>query len=87
MGLVDSPLEFSLAFEVYDSIRRPRAQKLVRTSQEAGHIAAMCNEETESDREKIVANYRRRWLWIWEHDLSADIKKADEEFERLRRKS
>jgi salicylate hydroxylase len=28
--------------------------------------------------DKIVANFRQRFLWIWEHDLQADLTRADE---------
>ncbi len=76
LGLVKDSDELNTAFKVYDGIRRPRAQKVVQTSDEAGHVYALDDPEAGSDREKVVANFRQRWLWIWTHDLAADVKKA-----------
>ncbi len=37
----------------------------------------------EEDMNKITANLNERFLWIWEHDLEGDIKKATEELDKL----
>lgn len=33
--------------------------------------------------DKIVTNMNERFVWIWDHDLLADIDKATEEFKAL----
>lgn len=78
LGQLKSPAALTKAFEVYDSIRRPRGQKVVKTSQEAGELYSFNHHECGDDMDKIVANFRERFLWIWEHDLQADLTKADE---------
>jgi salicylate hydroxylase len=80
LGLVTAPSEIPLAFKAYDGVRRPRAQKVVTTSLECGRVYALMSEETGDDREKIVKNLRQRWQWIWGHDLSVDVRKAEDEF-------
>lgn len=85
LGLVRDPKDISKAFEVFDKIRRPRAQKLVETSAECGVVYVLSHPETGADRQKVVDNLNKRWLWIWEHDLDDDVKKADEEFAKLTR--
>ncbi|KAH8895614.1 mannitol 1-phosphate dehydrogenase [Thozetella sp. PMI_491] len=83
LGKVKRPKHLPLAFHVYDSIRRPRAQKVVRTSQEAGQVYSFTHPETGEDMAKIAENLNQRFLWIWEHDLEGDIKKATEELQKL----
>ncbi|KIW06832.1 uncharacterized protein PV09_02512 [Verruconis gallopava] len=83
LGLVQSPEDLSKAFQVFDSIRRPRAQKVVETSAECGIVYVLGDPEAGADRQKVVGNLNQRWLWIWEHDLSADLRKAGEEFAKL----
>lgn len=83
LGKVRSAKQLTLAFQVYDSIRRPRAQKVVKTSQEAGQVYSFTHPETGEDMDKIVKNLNERFLWIWEHDLEGDLKKADQMFTKL----
>lgn len=71
-----------LAFSTYDTIRRPRAQETVRTSDEAGKMYCFQDPDCRHDIEKIVQNARSRFRWIWEHDISADLRRAEEEFWR-----
>ena len=83
LGLAEDPKDITKAFQVYDSIRRPRAQKLVETSAECGVVYVLGDPECGADRQKVVDNLNKRWLWIWEHDLDADIKKGEQEFAKL----
>lgn len=62
------------AFGVFDEIRRPRTQKLVATSKEAGMLYDF--ELEGDDLDKIEANFTKRMEWIWEHDLEAEMEKA-----------
>lgn len=83
LPLIKSPDQFETAFAVYDSIRRPRAQKVVQTSAEAGLVYMWLDPEIGDDMTKIVANANQRLHWIWQHDLQADCKKAEDEFKQL----
>ncbi|ORY66069.1 uncharacterized protein BCR38DRAFT_429161 [Pseudomassariella vexata] len=83
LPLVKSPDQFELAFQVYDSIRRPRAQKVVTTSYEAGIMYTWRNPEIGDDMNKIVENANQRLHWIWQHDIRTDLTKAEDGFSRL----
>ncbi|OIW34329.1 FAD/NAD(P)-binding domain-containing protein [Coniochaeta ligniaria NRRL 30616] len=83
LGKVRDAKQLPLAFKAYDSIRRPRAQKVVKTSQEAGQLYTFTHPEAGEDMEKIVQNFRQRFLWIWEHDLEQDLREGDELFAKL----
>lgn len=78
LSLLSSSSQLESAFEVYDNIRRPRAQKVVTTSQEAGRMYAFQDSDIGDDMHKIVENANQRLHWIWQHDLQADVEKAEE---------
>lgn len=83
LGRVRDAKHLPAAFRAYDAIRRPRAQKVVKTSQEAGELYSFSHPEVGDDMEKIVQNFRRRFLWIWEHDLEADLRESEQLFAEL----
>ncbi|KAI1633041.1 hypothetical protein F4809DRAFT_52325 [Biscogniauxia mediterranea] len=83
LALVKSPDQFESAFQAYDAIRRPRAQKVVLTSYDAGMIYMWQDEKIGDDMDKILENANQRLHWIWLHDLKKDIKKAEGDFARL----
>ncbi|KAK7970641.1 mannitol 1-phosphate dehydrogenase [Apiospora saccharicola] len=83
LALVRDPDQLDHAFEVYDSIRRPRAQKVVSTSFEAGIIYTWRDPEIGDDMHKIVENANQRLHWIWQHDIPGDLKKAESQFLNL----
>ncbi|KAI0842793.1 mannitol 1-phosphate dehydrogenase [Hypoxylon sp. FL0890] len=71
------------AFQAYDAVRRPRAQKVVITSYEAGLLYTWRHPGIEDNMDRIVENGNQRLHWIWQHDLEADIKTAENNFCRL----
>lgn len=73
LGRVSRWQDLQSAFSAYDSVRRPRAQKIVQTSQELGRMYACSDPRYGDDMGKIVENLNVRFLWIWEHDLEADM--------------
>ncbi|KAF2998768.1 hypothetical protein E8E14_005623 [Neopestalotiopsis sp. 37M] len=83
LGLVRETSQIDTAFSVFDTIRRPRAQRIVQTSQEAGDLCAFKAPGIGSNMDKIVENQAQRYLWIWLHDLDEDVKKAETEFKIL----
>ncbi|KAI2618406.1 mannitol 1-phosphate dehydrogenase [Hypoxylon sp. NC1633] len=86
LSLVKGPDELETAFQVYDVVRRPRAQKVVLTSLEAGLMYTWQHPEIGGDMKKIIDNANQRLHWIWQHDLHADIEKAESDFHRLCRR-
>ncbi|CAE7112512.1 unnamed protein product [Rhizoctonia solani] len=67
------------ALQVYDSIRRPRANKIVETSFEAGEIYEFALEGIASDVAKLRHELETRYEWIWEHNHEEDFAKATQE--------
>ena len=65
-------------FKVYDHFRRPRAQKVVRTSNEAGIIYDFCDPKIGADMEALEQNLKSRFDWIWKEDLEGTIEKAEQ---------
>lgn len=80
LSLITEPSQFRVAFDIYDSLRRPRAQKVVQTSQEAGDMYLWNLPGIGNDMRKIVDNANGRLHWIWQHDLRKDVERAEEIF-------
>lgn len=80
LTLVESPDQLEIAFRVYDGIRRPRAQKVVVTSNEAGLMYSFQHPQIGEDMQKIVDNANERMHWIWKHDIWADMERAEKQF-------
>ena len=66
------------AFRAYDAVRRPRSQKLVKTSREAGMLWDFEGEGIGDDLYELQQNATTRMSWIWDHDISLDLGKAEE---------
>lgn len=64
------------AFQAYDAVRRPRSQKLVKTSREAGMLWEFEGEGIEDDLEAFEDNAVKRMDWIWDHDITKDLELA-----------
>ncbi|KAL1798086.1 hypothetical protein ACET3X_002123 [Alternaria dauci] len=62
------------AFHAYDAVRRPRSQKLVATSKEAGKLWEFEGEGVGDDLEALRSNALSRMDWIWDYDISDDLK-------------
>lgn len=74
--------DFDSVFKAFDTIRRPRAQKVVETSIEAGKLYSLTHPDIGTDMEKLVKFGRARLPWIWFHDLDEDARLADIEYEK-----
>jgi salicylate hydroxylase len=64
------------AFRAYDAVRRPRSQKMVETSREAGKMWDFEGENIGDDLEKLERNAVTRMGWIWDHEIARDLEKA-----------
>ncbi|KAE9991576.1 hypothetical protein EG327_011478 [Venturia inaequalis] len=83
LGLVKHSDEVENALCMYDSIRRPRAQSVVRESKDVGGIYFLNHPKFGADLQKITNDANRRLPLIWWHDLEADLKAAEDGFRAL----
>ncbi|KAI1823397.1 mannitol 1-phosphate dehydrogenase 2 [Xylaria intraflava] len=65
--------DLNMAFMAYDEVRRPRTQKIVETSREAGRLWDLeLAEDIQTVRQKLMS----RMGWIWGIDLPAELQRA-----------
>lgn len=69
LGRVHDPKHIPNAFAAYDQVRRPRSQRVVKTSREAGELFGMMAKGVGSDLKKIAEQADTRMHWIWNRDL------------------
>ena len=81
LGKVTTTEHIPNAFAAYDQVRRPRSQKVVTTSREAGLLVGMKEEGVESDLRKMKKKLDTRMHWIWNRDLVAQNEEALRLFE------
>lgn len=80
LGLAETQQDVKLAFSVYDEFRRPRTQKLVSTSRQAGQLYDMELDGVGESVQKIRENVSRRMEWIWGLDVEGHVRMAGEAF-------
>jgi salicylate hydroxylase len=66
------------AVHAYDAVRRPRSQKLVKTSREAGQLWEFEGEGVGDDLDAFEKNATTRMSWIWDHEIVKDLERAKE---------
>ncbi|XPS95464.1 Salicylate 1-monooxygenase [Ascochyta lentis] len=71
-----SKKDLKRAFHAYDEVRRPRSQKLVKTSKEAGMLWDFEGEGVGDDLLALEENAKTRMSWIWDHDITGDLDRA-----------
>lgn len=75
LGQILDVNDISAILKVYDLTRRPRSQKLVSSSREAGQLYDL--ELTEpGDDETLRMNLENRFKWIWEADPDKELAEA-----------
>ena len=60
---------------MYDTVRRPRSQRVIKTSREAGDTYAF-RGPAGSDCGLLREELAHRFNWIWEHDVAQDSVRA-----------
>jgi salicylate hydroxylase len=68
--------DLARAVLAYDTVRRRRSQKLVKTSREAGMLWEFEGEGIQDDLEALEQNATKRMDWIWDHDITEDLERA-----------
>ena len=57
-------------------MRRPRTQKLVTTSRDAGELYELEAEGVRDDADRLRENLAQRYSWIWEEKLEDELAEA-----------
>lgn len=78
---VSTSQEVPKALAAYDQIRRPRAQRVVSTSREAGQVISMKRPGVGENLDKMREDLETRLNWIWHRDLVAQNEAAIKVFE------
>jgi len=78
LGAIEKPNPAALkaAFRVYDELRRPRSQRLVTTSREAGELYEFQIPGIMDDIEMVVVNLHQRLRWVWDVDVEGFCQEA-----------
>jgi len=63
-----NPAILTKVFQAYDQSRRPRSQKLVTTSRDAGYLYDFQKEGILDDPQKLRDDIEQRMRWIWDID-------------------
>lgn len=80
LGMVEIPRQIETVFKIYDSIRRPRAQGIVKGSLDVGVQYFLKDPKYGNDLQKITVDANARLPAIWWYDLEGDVKKAEDMF-------
>ena len=76
LGEANTEKGIEVAFKKFDAVRRPRTQKLVTTSREAGKLYDLEGEKVGDNLEKLSQSLSQRMQWVWEEDLQAELEEA-----------
>lgn len=76
VGTVNDPEDFKDIFKAYDAVRRPRTQKLVQKSREAGLYHAFELENVGDDLEALRREGPVLHHWVWGIDLEGQLEEA-----------
>ncbi|KAL5342096.1 hypothetical protein BJX70DRAFT_336619 [Aspergillus crustosus] len=82
-SLVHNPEHFETAFQIYDYIRRPRAQAVVQQSHEVMQAYFLVHPTFGDDLQKLTDDANERLPLLWWHDLEADLRAAEESYYSL----
>ncbi|KAL8832924.1 MAG: hypothetical protein Q9170_004652 [Blastenia crenularia] len=81
LGKVHDPKHIPYALSAYDQVRRPRGERVVRTSRETGYLTTMQLDGVGQDVSKIKENLEERMHWIWHRNIQAQNQAALDLFE------
>lgn len=84
LGRISETENIRDVFQAFDSVRRPRTQKLVATSRSAGEVYELVHEGVGDDLVKVKQNLDSRHAWIWTEDLPAEVERAMEFMQRCK---
>ncbi|MCJ1351919.1 MAG: hypothetical protein MMC33_001903 [Icmadophila ericetorum] len=76
LGDTEMEADIEKAFRAFDEVQRPRSQKLVTKSAEAGRLYEFELEGVKDDVKAIQNDLDHRYRWIWEEDLDKNLERA-----------
>ncbi|KAH7403051.1 mannitol 1-phosphate dehydrogenase 2 [Cadophora sp. MPI-SDFR-AT-0126] len=76
LATVSSTEDIEAAFQSFDTIRRPRTQKLVKTSRESGKLFDFELEGVGDNIDLIREDAKQRFHWIWHDNWAGEVDKA-----------
>ena len=76
LGDLQSAEELEAAFKAFEKVRKNRTELLVTRSHEQSMLYDFQAEGVGDDVEKLSQILPRRWDWIWDEDLEAELKQA-----------
>jgi salicylate hydroxylase len=76
LGRITDKKQIAAAFKAYDQVRRPRTQKVVATSREAGELLSQNIPSVGSDLQKIKQQVETRMFWMWDKDMNEQVQEA-----------
>lgn len=94
-GILNTPSKgrttaLAKAFQAYDEVRRPRAQRQVGTARETGEVYNLRDwrgggegEERGMGVEEVVRVLGGRFEWLWRRDLEGDVEGVGERVREL----
>ena len=77
IGKAQRAEDLKSAFAAYQSVRKPRVEKLVATSRETGLIDMFKHESIGDDPVKAAENMQERYKWIWNLDIENHVRCAE----------
>ncbi|KAI0024482.1 salicylate hydroxylase [Xylariomycetidae sp. FL0641] len=80
---VNCAADISLAFKAYDTLRRPRCQRIIDSSRETGMILCGQNADVGLNPEKLREALAPRWQFIMDLDMNAHKEEALKSFKAL----
>lgn len=85
LGAVGGVADLVPAFQAFDQVRRPRSQKVVATSREAGELFAMRLPGVMDDEKLIKQNLDERYDWLHNRDMQVQVEQALTIFEEIKK--
>jgi salicylate hydroxylase len=82
LGRVQCLHDIEPALAAYDTVRRPRTQRVVQTSRDAMKLFAFTDGIVNGNAEKWNKAWNGRMDWIWDIDLEVHVADALEIFEQ-----
>jgi len=76
LGQLDSVEDIEHAFRAYDTVRRPRSQKVVTTSRDAANLYEFEDRTVGTNLDLVRRKLETRYDWIWDEDLPQQLSRA-----------
>lgn len=67
------------AFRAYDTVRRPRSQRVVTSSKENAYLLCLSLDGVGDDEERLRETFQQRLRWLWDVDVAEDAQRAKRE--------